>query len=80
MNENEFLQTDWAVTPQGNYTLTFGGHEMAILRGMTCMPTYTLRIDEEIITHYLDRRITDVETAKRAAWAWLKEDATCTTK
>lgn len=80
MNEQEFMCLTWDVTPQGNYTLRLSGHDLAIMRGMTCMPTYTLSVDGEIITHYLDRRITDVESAKKAAWKWYQEVTECTTK
>ena len=80
MEEKDFLQMDWAVTPQGNYTLSLHGHQMTVLRAMTCMPSYILNADGEIITHFRDERITDVESAKRAAWEWLQEVTKCTTK
>ena len=80
MDEQRFLIMTWSVTPQGSYTLSQDGHEMVILRGMTCMPTYTLQADGNIITHFQGARITDVETAKRAAWEWLQEVTKCTTK
>lgn len=74
MTRDEFLSLPWSVTPQGGYILATEGHTVSIVRAMTCSPTYGVTVDGVYTAHYNGARISDVMTAKLAAYEILSKE------